>query len=113
MASTLLWAGFAVLAIALLFLVAIVQNSVDENSIIATPSIPRENGVMSSFTSIKIRASVEEVFAVMASFKDYSSGTPFASYKWKDKTDDGVPIVGSTGSFRVRYLSYDAFSEIG
>ncbi|KAE9381641.1 hypothetical protein N431DRAFT_321990 [Stipitochalara longipes BDJ] len=107
MASTFFWAGFAALAIALLFLIAIIQNSVDEKTIIPTPSIPQENGVMSSFASTKIKASVEEVFAVMASFKDYSTRTPFSAFNWKNKTADGVPMVGSTGSFRLTIDGYE------
>ena len=103
MASTFLWAGLAALVIALLFLIAIVQNSVDDKSIIPTPSIPREHAIMTSVSSIKIKASVDDVFAVVASFKDYSPGTPFSTFNWKNKTADGVPMVGSTGTFRVRF----------
>ena len=102
MANTLLWASFAALAIGILFLIAIIQNSVDENSIIATPSIPRENGIFTSVASIKMKSSAEEVFAAISSFKDYSAETPFAKFHWNDVTADGVPRVGSTGSFKVR-----------
>jgi hypothetical protein len=102
MANTLLWASFAAIAIGILFLIAIIQNSVDESSIIATPSIPRENGIFTSVASVKIKASAEEVFAAISSFKDFSPGTPFAMYHWKDVTADGVPRVGSTGSCKVR-----------
>ena len=102
MASTLLWATFAAIAIGILFLIAVIQNSVDESSIIATPNIPRENGILTSVTSVKIKASVDEVFAVISSFKDYSAKAPFAGFHWKDVTADGVPRVGSTGSFKVR-----------
>jgi len=103
MPSTLLWAGLAALVIAVLFVIAIIQNSVDEKSIIPTPSIPREHAVMTSISSIKIKASVDDVFAVVASFKDYSPETPFSTFEWKKKTADGVPMVGSTGTFRVRF----------
>lgn len=102
MANTLLWMTFAVIAIAFLFLIAAIQNSVDESRIIATPNIPRENGVLTSFASTKIKASVEEVFAVVSKFKDYSAETPFSNFKWKEVTADGVPMTGSTGSFKVR-----------
>jgi hypothetical protein len=102
MASTLLWASVAALAIGVFFLIAIVQNSVDEKDIIATPNIPRENGILTSFASIKIRASAEEVFAVIAGFKDFPTETPFSGFSWKNVTADGVPMVGSTGSFHVR-----------
>ena len=102
MANTLLWASFAAIAIGILFLIAIIQNSVDESSIIATPSIPRENGIFTSVASVKIKASAEDVFAAISSFKDYSAETPFARFHWKDVTADGVPRVGSTGSSKVR-----------
>src|SRR6266700_7995913 len=111
MANTLVWASFAAAAIAILFIIAIVQNCVDEQSIIATPNIPRENGVLTSFASIKIKASAEEVFAVMASFKDYSTDTPFSAFNWKNVTADGVPMVGSTGYFDVR--TFQATDNIG
>jgi hypothetical protein len=102
MASTLLCVAFAAFAIVILFLIAAIQNSVDESRLIATPNIPRENGVLTSFASTKIKASVEEVFAVIANFKDYSTWTSFSDYKWKDVTADGLPMTGSTGSFKVR-----------
>lgn len=113
MASTLSWASVAAVAIGIFFLIAIVQNSVDEKNIIATPNIPRENGILTSFASIKIKASVEEAFAVMASFKDYSTETPFSTFKWKNVTADGVPMVGSTGSFNVRLFHDTEFAEPG
>jgi len=113
MSSTLLWASFAAAAIAILFLVAIVQNSVDERSVIATPNIPRENGILTSFVSIKIKASAEEVFAVMASFKDYSTETPFSAFNWENVTADGVPMVGSTGTFKVRISKEPQHVKIG
>jgi hypothetical protein len=104
MASTLLYMSIAAVLIAFLFLVAIVQNSVDESRIIATPNIPRENGVLTSSASIKIKASAEEVWTVITNFKDYSTWTSFSEYKWKEVTADGVPMVGSTGSFKVSLL---------
>jgi hypothetical protein len=39
---------------------------------------------------------------VMSSFRDYSTDTPFSAFNWKNVTADGVPMVGSTGSFNVR-----------
>jgi hypothetical protein len=102
MASTLLWAIFAAVAIAILFLIATIQNSVDESNIMPTPNIPRENGILTAVASIEIKASVDEVFAVISNFKDYSTETPFAEFHWKKMTADGVPMVGSTGSFKVR-----------
>ena len=102
MANTVLWMIFAAIAIALLFLIAAIQNSVDESRIIATPNIPRESGVLTSFASTKIKASAEEVFVVVSNYKDYSTLTSFSDFKWKDVTADGVPMTGSTGSFKVR-----------
>jgi hypothetical protein len=102
MASTFFYMSLAALAIALLFLIAAIQNSVDESHIIATPNIPRENGVLTVFSSTKIKASVDEVFAVITNFKDYSTWATFTDFKWKTMTIDGVPMTGSTGSFKVR-----------
>jgi hypothetical protein len=112
MASTLLWASFAAVAIAILFLIAAVQNSVDESSIIATPSIPRENAIFTAVASVKIKASVEEVFAVISNFKDYSTETPFAWFHWQKVTADGAPMVGSTGSFKVRMFQNVEYIKI-
>ncbi len=102
MANTLLYMTFAFIAITLLFLIAAVQNSVDESRLIATPNIPQEKGVLTSFASIKIKSSAEEVFAVVSSFKDYSTWATFSDFKWKEVTADGVPMTGSMGSFKVR-----------
>jgi len=104
MPSTIVLAGIALMVIAILFLIAIVQNSVDERSIIATPTIPRQNGVVSSFASSSIKATSDEVFRVILNFKDYSTWSPFSEYKWKNVTADGVPMTGSPGSFKVRLL---------
>jgi hypothetical protein len=102
MAGTLLWMTFAGVAIAILFTIAIIQNSVDERSIIATPNIPRENGVITAFASIKIKASADEVFEFIMKFKDCSAQSGFSQHRWKSVTADGVPMVGSTGSYKVR-----------
>lgn len=96
--------SFGAIAIAILFTIAIVQNSVDESSIIATPNIPRENGVLTAFASIKIKASADEVFSMIMKFKDCSSESTFSEHRWKEVTADGVPMVGSTGSYKVRKL---------
>lgn len=93
----------AFILISLLFVIAMIQNLVDEDRLIATPNIPRENAVLSAFASIKIKGSADEVFGVIKSYKGYPEWSPFHDYKWKDVTVDGVPRVGSPGSFMVDF----------
>jgi hypothetical protein len=103
MANTIVYtsAGVAFILIVLLFLVAWIQNSVNENRLLATPSIPKENGVFTTFASARIAAPADEVFKVMLNYKDYSKWSCFSQYKWRETTEDGAPLVGSTGSFKV------------
>lgn len=93
----------AFLFISLLFVIAMIQNSVDEERLIATPSIRRENAVLTTFASIKVKGNADEVFAVVGKYKGYSDCAPFHDYKWKEVTMDGVPRVGSRGTFTVTF----------
>ena len=81
MASTILAAAIAFLLVSALFLVSIIQNSVDERRVVATPNIP---------------------IAAVTNFKDYDQwSTFFSRYKWSQVMADIVPIVGSAGTFKV------------
>lgn len=103
MANTLVYtsAGVAFILIVLLFLVAWIQNSVNESRLLATPGIPKENAVLTSFASARISATADEVFKVMLNYKDYSKWSCFSEYTWKETTEDGAPLVGSKGKFKV------------
>ena len=95
----------AVVAIAILFAIALLQNAVDEKSIIATPSIPQENAILTRFASMKIKAPPEKVFEIMSTFKDFSKTLTFSQHKWDGVEEDGVPMMGSKGTTRVSTMS--------
>jgi hypothetical protein len=94
-------AGAAFVIISIFFLIAFIQNSVDESRLLATPTIPAQNAVLTSFASTKIYATADEVFNVLLNYKDYHKWSSASEYKWKDVTADGVPLTGSTGIFKV------------
>jgi hypothetical protein len=105
MASTYLYIAIALLLISSLFLIAIVQNCVDDGRILATPTIPVNNGILTSFASIRINATTEEVFQTLMSFKDYSKWSSFSEHQWEKTTDDGIPLLGSKGTLKVRWFA--------
>ena len=104
MAQTVVYISAAVVIIIILFLIAALQNSVDEESLLATPTIPKNKAVLTSFASTKINAPTDEVWATVINFKDFSKWSPFSEHKWKEVTADGTPLTGSTGTFKVRLL---------
>jgi len=107
MANSVVYISAAVgfILIVILFLFAIIQNSVDDASLLATPTIPVQNGILTSFASTTIHASVDEVFAVLLNYKEYSKWSLFSEHKWEETTADGVPLVGTKGTFKVRFSS--------
>ncbi|QSZ28639.1 hypothetical protein DSL72_003138 [Monilinia vaccinii-corymbosi] len=66
----------------------------------ATPSLRKDKAVLSTYASVRINASADEVFGVITSFEKYESG--YSQYRW-DGDQDKMPIVGARGlySFRV------------
>ncbi|KAM3086530.1 hypothetical protein ACMFMF_000478 [Clarireedia jacksonii] len=82
----------------LVIIVLLVQNSVDENRLKATPSISRQDAIVTAFASIKINASADEVFDVISSFEHY--GTRLAQYTW-EASSGKHPTVGSKGLYKV------------
>ncbi|KUJ22334.1 uncharacterized protein LY89DRAFT_575707 [Mollisia scopiformis] len=106
--AAIVGAAVAFVLISLLLLVAIIQNSVDNDRLIATPSIPLKNAVLTAFASTKVKGSADEVFSVVQNYKGYSDWSPFHEYKWKDVSLDGVPRVGSMGTFK---LTMEDFPE--
>ncbi|ESZ92175.1 hypothetical protein SBOR_7432 [Sclerotinia borealis F-4128] len=66
----------------------------------ATPSIRKDDAILTAYASIIINASAEEVFGTISSSEEYGSG--YFQYKW----DDNQPIVGARGiySFRVEEI---------
>lgn len=104
-------AAVAFVIISLLFLIVIVQNSVDEQQIVPTPNIPRGNGVLTAFASTKVRGSADEVFAVVKNYKAYPNWSPYSNYKWNDVDREGIPHVGSPGTFKVSFLQSRIFSD--
>lgn len=83
----------------LLIIVLLIQNYIDEKSLIATPSITKEEAVFTAYASVKINASADDVFHIITSFEKYGSGN--SQYKW-DNDQDKLPIVGARGFYSVR-----------
>jgi len=92
--------GIVILALSAIFLIALLQGSIETKSIRATPSIDIKDGVLTCSASTIVQASVDEVFGVLRNYKDYSWASHF-EYEWKGKTKEGIPVVGSTGTVTV------------
>ncbi len=91
----------AFLLIALVLLIAFLQNSVDQHHLLATPTIPLKHGVVTSFASTKINASVDEVFAVLVNFEDYPKWSSSTEYRWHTHMTDGLLVPGCVGTLKV------------
>ncbi len=104
MANTALYASAAVslLIVTLLFLIAALQNALRRRRCIATPTISKKDAVFTVFASTRIKATADEVFDVVMNFKNYSAWSPLDEYKWSTMSADGVPLDGSTGTFKVK-----------
>ena len=76
----------------------------DRSSILATPSIPVEKGVLTSYGSTTIHATVDEVFAALLNFEDYSEWSAIYNHTWENAMEDSMPAAGSRGKFEVRIL---------
>lgn len=83
----------------LLIIVLLIQNHVDKKQIMATPSIRKDEAVLTAYASVRINASADEVFGVITSFEKYGSG--YSQYKWDDHRGK-TPIVGAKGLYSVR-----------
>ncbi|KAF7915752.1 hypothetical protein BELL_0074g00070 [Botrytis elliptica] len=89
------------LIICLLFIIVLlIQNHVDEKSLIATPSIKKDDAIFTAYASVKINASADDVFRVITSSKKYGSG--YSQYQF-EHDQEKLPVVGAKGiySFRV------------
>jgi hypothetical protein len=94
--------AIAVLILLVLFFFVFIENSVDETQLLATPTIPKDEAAFTSFASVKIQATAEEVFAVVLNFTDYGSwNTSTPEITWDKTTADGVPFVGAKGVAKV------------
>ncbi|PQE20776.1 hypothetical protein CJF30_00002080 [Rutstroemia sp. NJR-2017a BBW] len=99
-----IYASLILLIICLLvIIVLLIQNSVDEKRLKATPSISKQDAISTAFASIKINASADEVFNVISSFKHYGSG--HAQYTWGTSSEKH-PTVGSKGLYKFHLEEY-------
>ena len=98
MASTVVYLCAGVAFILVAILIATVRNYVDDKNLVATPTIPKANAVLTSFASTKIKATEDDVFAVIANFKDQAWSSSFTDYKFDNQQ---VPQTGSKGTFKV------------
>ncbi|TVY58127.1 hypothetical protein LCER1_G001920 [Lachnellula cervina] len=95
----------AVFLITLFFLATAVQNSFNQQSLIATPTIAQAKAVFTSRASTRIKATEDEVFDVITKFDDYTWSSSISNYKFDLQ---GLPQTGSRGTFR---LSFDGFGS--
>ncbi|TEY50425.1 hypothetical protein BOTCAL_0276g00050 [Botryotinia calthae] len=99
--SSYLLSFLAFLIVCLLFIIVLlIRNHVDEKSLIATPSINKDEAILTAYASVKINASADDVFRVITSFKKYGSG--YSQYEF-EHDQERLPTVGARGiySFRV------------
>jgi len=104
MAQTIVYVIATVVIVTIIFLIAALQNSVDDKTLLATPTIPRGKAVLTSFASTRINATVDEVWTAIVNFKECSKWSPFSEHKWNEVGADGAPLTGCTGTFKVRLL---------
>lgn len=92
----------ALIALISFAIISRIRNSVDEKSIIATPSIPLDRAVVTASSgTTRIKASVGDVFDFISKFKDPGQNLLFTRFKWEDVDDNGVPLPGSIGKYYV------------
>ncbi len=101
MASILLYlsAAIAFILVTLFLLMRVAKGSVDSSNVLATPNISKEDAVFTSSASTRIKAPPDEVFSTLIKF---NSASAWSQYKWEDLDADGVPVLGSSGTFKVR-----------
>lgn len=80
----------------------LIQNHVDEKSLIATPSIKKDDAIFTTYASVKINAPADDVFRVITSSKKYGSG--YSQYQF-EHDQEKLPVVGAKGICSVRYSS--------
>ncbi|KAH7417260.1 hypothetical protein BKA64DRAFT_718056 [Cadophora sp. MPI-SDFR-AT-0126] len=93
-------AGVSVFLVALLFLTG-TRRSRDGSNPKSTGHFPQTKAVVSTFVSTKIKGTADEVFSAIIDYNSYPIWSPFAIYEWENTNEEGVPLVGSTGNFKV------------
>jgi hypothetical protein len=101
MAVSIVYIG---VALCLLAFVLFLRNSLDRSTMLATPTIPIEKVMLTSYASSIINASSDEVFDVLSNYKAYYKWSTFTDYEWEEIGEDGMPLVGSKGTFKVSLL---------
>ena len=83
---------------------AYLDGEIDERTLLATPSISKSDASFTSFATIRINASAEDVWAAVLAFQDYPGwNSVLKKSTWAETTADGVPFVGSKGTIRVSF----------
>lgn len=95
-----LTAGATFFLVALLFLM-MTRSSSESNSKLTGRPVLEKSTVVTTFASSKIKATPDEVFSAITDYSSYPTWSPFAIYEWKNTDEKGVPLVGSTGNFKV------------
>ncbi|KAL5320847.1 hypothetical protein ACEPPN_011657 [Leptodophora sp. 'Broadleaf-Isolate-01'] len=103
MASTAIYsvAGISFVLVTLLFYFATKSSCGEKSKSIVTKTSTERKPIVSSFVSTKIKGTADEVFSAILDYESYPIWSPSTEYKWKDTDAEGVPVVGSTGTFKV------------
>ncbi|KAF7913771.1 uncharacterized protein EAF01_000177 [Botrytis porri] len=101
LSSYLVWFLVFLIICLLFIIVLLVQNYVDEKSLIATPSIKKDDAVFTTYASVKINASADDVFRVITSFKKYGNG--YSQYEF-EHDQEKLPVVGAMGMYTFRVV---------
>lgn len=91
----------AVLILAVFFTLTFLDSEVD-NRTLATPNIAKDNATFTSFATVRINASANDVWAAVLAFQHYPRwNSVLRKCMWEETTADGAPFVGSKGIIRV------------
>ncbi|CAL3962083.1 unnamed protein product [Diplocarpon coronariae] len=104
MNSAITYAGvaLALIVISLFLLVRTAKTCAqNEQDILSTPTISRDCAVFTSFGSTRISGSPDDVFAAILDFETYPTWSSYVEYEWSEAGADGLPSVGSPGTFRL------------
>ncbi|KAG4442300.1 hypothetical protein IFR05_002224 [Cadophora sp. M221] len=103
MASTAIYsvAGISFILVALLFHFATKSSCGEKSKSIVTKTFSERKPIVSTFVSTKIKGTADGVFSAIMDYESYPTWSPSTEYTWEDTDSEGVPVVGSIGTFKV------------
>lgn len=94
----------AFLILVVFFIIAFLDGTIDERTILATPNLPKDEATFTAFANVRINASANEVWDAVIGFQDYPRWhTVIKECTWEQTTADGAPFVRSKGSLRASH----------